>query len=136
MRVSRIHESALTESNLAGRNNRASVGVMKAPATTTLSLAEIKAVARSVCAEHPVARLELFGSRARGLGRPNSDVDLMVEFLPEANPGLLAMGALQDDLQQQLGLRVDLVSRRAVERSRNPYRRRAMLHQPVTLYAR
>lgn len=109
---------------------------MKARATSTLSLAELKAVARSVCARHPVARLELFGSRAHSPARPDSDVDLMVEFLPETKPGLLDMGALQDELQRELGLRVDLVSRRAVERSRNPYRRRAMLSRPVTLYAR
>jgi predicted nucleotidyltransferase len=46
------------------------------------------------------------------------------------------MGALQDALEQQLGCRVDLLSRRAVEKSKNLSRRRAILAGPVALYAR
>ncbi len=109
---------------------------MKAAATASLSLAGLKSVARAVCERHPVARRELFGSRTTGRMRPDSDVDLLVEFLPGSKPGLLEMGALQDELEQQLGRRVDLLSRRAVEKSRNAYRRRSILARSVTLYAR
>lgn len=105
-------------------------------AAESLSLAGLRAAVRPVCENHPVARLEIFGSRSDGSARAGSDVDLLVEFLPESNPGLLEMGALQDELQQQLGCRVDLLSRRAVEKSRNPIRRRAILGHPVTVYAR
>ena len=105
-------------------------------ATTSLPLAQIRAVVGRVCANHPVARLQIFGSRADGTPRADSDVDLLVEFLPDATPGLLEMGALQADLQEQLGCRVDLLSRRAVEESRNPHRRQAILASPVTVYAR
>ncbi len=68
--------------------------------------------------------------------RPDSDVDLLVEFLPGSKPGLLEMGALQDELEQALRRKVDLLSRRAVEKSRNAYRRRSILTRPVTLYVR
>ena len=101
-----------------------------------MSLAELKSAVRVVCERHPVARLELFGSQAAGRMRPDSDVDLLVEFLPGSKPGLLEMGALQDELEQSLGRKVDLLSRRAVEKSRNVYRRRSILARPVTLYAR
>lgn len=101
-----------------------------------MSLDELKAAARAVCERHPVARLELFGSQATGWMRPDSDVDLLVKFLPGSKPGLLEMGALQDELEQRLGRRVDLLSRRAVEKSRNVYRRRSILTGPVTIYAR
>lgn len=109
---------------------------MKPVVAAPMSLADLKSVARAVCERHPVARLELFGSQAAGRMRPDSDVDLLVEFLPGSNPGLLEMGALQDELEQQLGRKVDLLSRRAVEKSRNIYRRRSILARPVTLYAR
>ena len=109
---------------------------MKTAATVSLSLTDLKSVALAVCERHPVARLELFGSQATGRMRPDSDVDLLVEFLPGSKPGLLEMGALQDELEQRLGRRVDLLSRRAVEKSRNVYRRRSILARPVTLYAR
>jgi hypothetical protein len=42
---------------------------------------------------------------------------------------------LKEDLEQQLGVAVDLLSRPAVERSRNPYRRRSILADPITVYA-
>ena len=80
--------------------------------------------------------MEVFGSVARGEAGQDSDVDLLVEFLPGARAGLFEMGALKEDLEDRLGCRVDLLSRRAVERSRNPYRRRAILANPITLYAR
>lgn len=100
------------------------------------SVPQLREAVNSICAEHAVARLELFGSRAAGITRADSDVDLLVEFLSGSNVGLFEMGALQDALQERLGCRVDLLSRSAVERSRNPYRRRSILARPVTLYAR
>ena len=109
---------------------------MNATANHLLSLDELRTAVRPVCESHSVARLDLFGSRAEGTADVDSDVDLLVEFSPESNPGLFEMGALQDALEQQLGCRVDLLSRRAVEKSRNIFRRRAILAGPVALYAR
>jgi uncharacterized protein len=100
------------------------------------SVSALSEAVRPVCEEHPVARLELFGSRAAGHGGADRDVDLLVEFIPGSNAGLLEMGALQQALERKLGVRVDLLSRRAVERSRNPYRRRSILAGPLSLYAR
>ena len=96
----------------------------------------LRAVVRSVCESHPVARVEVFGSIAQGTARAGSDVDLLVEFLPDATPGLFEMGSLKEDLEERLGCRVDLLSRRAVEKSRNAIRRRAILANPLTIYAR
>ncbi|HEV7403767.1 MAG TPA: nucleotidyltransferase domain-containing protein [Chthoniobacteraceae bacterium] len=104
--------------------------------TTAPTLADLSAAVRDVCASHPVARVQLFGSCASGRAHPGSDVDLLIEFLPGASIGLLEMGALKEDLEQRLGCSVDLVSRPAVERSRNPYRRRSILAAPITVYAR
>ena len=106
--------------------------------TTTLKapppLEKISAVVRSVCENRGVARVDLFGSLARGTGRNGSDVDLLVEFLPGSDIGLFEMGGLKEDLEERLGCRVDLVSRRAVERSRNPIRRQAILSSAQVLY--
>lgn len=109
---------------------------MNATAGSLLSIDELRTTVRPVCESHAVMRLDLFGSRARGTADADSDVDLLVEFSPDSNPGLFEMGALQDALEQQLGCRVDLLSRRAVEKSINLFRRRAILAGPVALYAR
>ncbi|MGO9021092.1 MAG: nucleotidyltransferase family protein [Syntrophobacteraceae bacterium] len=44
-----------------------------------------------LCLRHHIRRLSLFGSMLRGEGRPDSDVDLLVEFEPGKEPGLLGL---------------------------------------------
>ncbi len=100
------------------------------------SLEAITAAVRAVCENAGVARVDLFGSLARGSGRTGSDVDLLIEFLPGSKIGLFEMGALKEDLEERLGCRVDLVTRCAIERSRNPIRRAAILKNPVPVYVR
>ena len=79
-------------------------------------------------------KIYLFGSTTYSLD--NSDIDLLVEFLPESHPGLFEMGALKEDLEERLGCQVDLLTRKAVEGSRNLIRRNAILGNRVTLYVR
>jgi uncharacterized protein len=47
--------------------------------------------------------LALFGSQLKGTARPDSDVDLLVEFLPDAHPTLLDLAQIEIDLSQALG---------------------------------
>ncbi len=72
-----------------------------------------------LCRRHRLAKLELFGSRAKGTARPDSDVDLLVTFEEGFTPGLEFLG-LADEMAAVLGRRVDLLRRRTVERDRNP----------------
>ena len=60
---------------------------------------------------YPLTRLALFGSWARGDARPDSDVDVLVEVDPSIGLRFVDLG---DDLEQALGRRVDLVSRRGI----------------------
>jgi uncharacterized protein len=63
----------------------------------------------SVCQRHHIRRLALFGSTLKGTGNPESDVDLLVEFEPEARPSLLTMARIEIELSPLLGgRRVDL----------------------------
>jgi predicted nucleotidyltransferase len=96
----------------------------------------IRAAVRAVCGDACVARVDLFGSLARDAGRIGSDVDLLIEFLPESEIGLFEMGALKEDLEERLGCRVDLVTRGAIERSRNHIRRAAILRHRIPVYVR
>ncbi len=59
------------------------------------------------CRRHRIRRLALFGSVLRGDFTPESDVDVLVEFEPEAGVGL-AFFAMQEELSGILGRRVDL----------------------------
>lgn len=57
----------------------------------------------SLCRRHHIRRLSLFGSVLKGTSKPESDVDLLVEFAPDAKPGLLTMAAIEIELSQMLG---------------------------------
>ena len=59
--------------------------------------------------------------------------EIDVKSLPEARIGLLEMGELKEDLEDVLGCTVDLISKAAVERSRNPFRRNSILSAPLTV---
>ena len=63
----------------------------------------------AVCRRHAIRRLSLFGSVLEGTARPDSDVDLLVEFVPGSEPGLLGLAAIEAELSDLLrGRRVDL----------------------------
>lgn len=48
------------------------------------------------CRRHGIRRLALYGSVARGTARADSDVDLLVEFVADRKPGLLALAGIQE----------------------------------------
>ncbi len=61
------------------------------------------------CRRHHIRRLSLFGSVLKGTARPDSDIDLLVEFEPGKEPGLLALAGMEIELTRRLGgRRVDL----------------------------
>ncbi len=62
-----------------------------------------------VCQRNAIRRLSLFGSVLKGTAGPASDVDLLVEFVPGAEPGLLRLAAIEAEFSALLGgRRVDL----------------------------
>jgi len=87
------------------------------------------------CERWQIAELALFGSVLRDDFGPESDIDVLVSFLPEAEHGIFDMVNMEEELGQLLGRKVDLVSRRAVEQSRNYIRRRAVLESAEVIYA-
>ncbi len=88
----------------------------------------------ALCRRYHVAKLELFGSRAKGTARPDSDVDLLVTFEPGKTPGL-AFVALAEELEVVFEHKVDLLTRECVEKDFNPYRRDGILTTTELLYA-
>ena len=73
-----------------------------------------------LCRRYDVRRLELFGSAARAVDfcADSSDADFLIEFAPEASVDLHRFFGIKADLEELLGLSVDLVEPDAV---RNPY---------------
>ncbi|MBX3287514.1 MAG: nucleotidyltransferase family protein [Actinobacteria bacterium] len=62
----------------------------------------------SFARRHSIRRLAVFGSVLRSDFGPASDIDLLVEFDPDHVPGLLAVAAMELELEQIFGRAVDL----------------------------
>lgn len=101
--------------------------------TTCINFSSNKIAA--FCKRRQVAELAVFGSVLRDDFGPDSDIDLLVRFKPEARHTLLDMTRMEDELSRILGRQVDLVERTAVEQSRNYVRRKAIIQSAETIYA-
>lgn len=87
-----------------------------------------------LCLSRGISRLELFGSALREDFRETSDIDLLATVRSDAELTLLDWADLQQKLSQIFGRAVDLVSRRAIERSKNLFRRDSILSTALLLY--
>ncbi|MDQ3701285.1 MAG: nucleotidyltransferase family protein [Chloroflexota bacterium] len=83
------------------------------------------------CRRHHIHRLALFGSGLRDDFRPDSDVDVLVEFAPGHSVGLIRLAGIERELSVVLGHRVDL--RTPADLSR--YFRQAVLDAADVQYA-
>ena len=86
------------------------------------------------CRKWQVVELSLFGSVLREDFGPDSDVDVLVRFAPDARVGLFDLARMEEELERVFGRSVDLVSRRGVEASRNYLRRRQILDSSEAIY--
>jgi predicted nucleotidyltransferase len=76
-------------------------------------LAKLRQLKPWLEADYGVKRLRLFGSHARGEGRPASDIDLIVDL---ERPLGLAFFGMESDLADRLGVRVDVTTPNGLHR--------------------
>ncbi|PIS23426.1 nucleotidyltransferase [candidate division WWE3 bacterium CG08_land_8_20_14_0_20_40_13] len=63
-----------------------------------------------------IRKLSLFGSYLTGESTENSDIDVLVEFLPNAKVGFFKMYDVQKDLEKAVNKRVDLLTANQLSR--------------------
>ena len=86
------------------------------------------------CQRHHIRKLALFGSVLRDDFGPDSDVDVLAEFAPDARWTLFDLVHMQDELKDIFGRGVDLVSWRGIESSRNYIRRKQILDSAEVIH--
>jgi predicted nucleotidyltransferase len=84
-----------------------------------------------ICRRYGVRKMSLFGSASDGTERPDSDVDLLVEFIPGQAPGLAVVDMQEELARVFAGRRIDLAFPSVL---RNPWRRRAIEPQLRTIF--
>jgi predicted nucleotidyltransferase len=80
----------------------------------------------------PVLRAWLFGSFARQQESANSDIDILVQFVPNAKITLLDYGGIVYELEQTTGRKVDLVQDTMLK----PFARKTVEHDKILIYER
>ena len=91
-----------------------------------------EAALQEFCRRWRITELALFGSVLRADFRPESDIDLLVEFEPGARIGFMALGRMQRELAALLGRPVDLVPKDGLK----PLIRQEVLNSTEVIYAR
>lgn len=86
------------------------------------------------CRRWKIDEFALFGSVLRNDFGPNSDLDVLVTFAPEADWSLFDHVRMQEELNHLLHRKIDLLSRHAVEQSHNEPRRREILDTAQVIY--
>ncbi len=84
------------------------------------------------CRRWKVTEFALFGSVLREDFKPDSDVDVLVTFAPDAPWSLLDIVTMQEELKAIFGREVDLVEKEGL---RNPFRRHSILTTRRIIYA-
>jgi hypothetical protein len=77
-----------------------------------------------ICQRYGIRRLSLFGSALRGTDRPDSDIDLLVEFDTGRTPGLLGLAEIELALSNLIARKVDLRTPEDLSRHFRDYVRR------------
>ena len=87
------------------------------------------------CERYGISRLAFFGSVLTNDFRPDSDVDVLVSFADDARWSLFDLVNMQEELEDILGSKVDLIEREVIEKSDNYIRRRQILQSEEIVYA-
>ena len=86
------------------------------------------------CRRWKIVELSLFGSALHDDFRPESDMDLLVSYADGAEWSLFDHLRMERELSVIFGRKVEIIARRAVERSTNPIRRKAILESARPYY--
>lgn len=84
------------------------------------------------CQHYRIRELSLFGSVLRADFRPDSDVDVLVDFEPDAQHSLFDLVRMEEELSALLGRKVDLIEKSGL---RNPFRRHEILRTRQVIFA-
>ena len=82
--------------------------------------------------DQPISKAWIFGSFSRGEETPESDIDLMITFIPGSKVGLFKFNQIKEDLQNLTGRSVDLVT----ESSLLPFAQESALADRKLIYER
>ena len=90
---------------------------------------------KAFCRNRRIREFALFGSAVTGQMRPDSDVDVVLDFDPNSRHTLFDLVDMQEELENIFGRRVDIVTRKSLQRMRNRIRKAGIEATIRTIHA-
>jgi len=90
---------------------------------------------KEICTRYLIEELAIFGSALREDFNDSSDVDLLYTFQETARHSLFDVVKIKEEFEKLFGRSVDLISCRAIEKSRNEFQKKAILINTKIIYA-
>jgi predicted nucleotidyltransferase len=87
-----------------------------------------------ICQRYKISELAIFGSVLRGDYNNESDIDLLVEFIPNSGITLFNLVDIKEEFEKLFGREVDIVSKNAIKNSKNYIRKKAILDNYKVIY--
>jgi len=97
------------------------------PFSVPTAIALPEAAIAQFCQRWKVEEFYLFGSVLRHDFRPDSDIDVMVQFASDVPWGLLELVRMKRELEEMFGRKVDILTKKSIEQSKNWIRRQEIL---------
>jgi len=111
-------------------NSQLSIINPQSLASLSVSMEELQAI----CQRWQIVELALFGSVLRPDFNPDSDIDVLVTFSEIAKITFFDLDTIEQQLSQLFHRPVDVVTKRAIEQSHNPIRRKNILDHSKVIY--
>lgn len=86
------------------------------------------------CQQWRITELALFGSVLSDQFNPDSDIDFLIHFAPEARQGLLTLAKIKHELEASTGREIDIALKESIENSENWIRRHEILKTAQVIY--
>jgi len=86
------------------------------------------------CKTWNVKELQVFGSVTTVNFSPDSDIDIIVDFPTGTRRSLIQLAQMEEELERIFGRRIDLLTRKAVDQSRNYIRKKSILSSMEKVY--
>jgi predicted nucleotidyltransferase len=125
-----LAEATIGDLSKEGSESKTTENTPSMPTSKRLGVSQEQIV--TFCRHWMVAEMALFGSVLRDDFHPDSDIDVLVDFLPEAAWSLFDISRMRLELSSLLGREADLVQMVGL---RNPFRRQAILSNREVIYA-
>lgn len=87
------------------------------------------------CQKWNISEFAFFGSVNTEKFNSDSDIDILLSFKNNASIGFFELSDIKDELEKLLGRDVDIITKRGLEKSKNPVRKKSILNSSKIIFS-